>query len=211
MDRVATQQFGVPGVVLMENASRALLEAAWELLGGRPGPVTIVCGGGNNGGDGLALVRHLHNRGCDVHLLSTKRAEALSGDAAVQARIVEKMGLALTPASPEALQATPGLIVDALLGTGLSSAPRGDAAEMIEAINACRSAQRPVLAVDVPSGLDCDTGRPLGPDCVRADVTVTFVAEKVGFAHGSEWLGKIVVGDIGCPAEAVWQAVREPR
>ena len=174
------------------------------MLSGTPSPVAIVCGGGNNGGDGLVLARHLHNRGCDVHLLAMKPAGDLSGDAAIQARIVETMGMNLVPATPQALEALDvRLIVDALFGTGLSTAPRGDAANMIDAINAFRSQERPVLAVDLPSGLDADTGRPLGSQCVVADVTVTFVAEKAGFGHAAAWLGEVVVGDIGCPSAAV--------
>lgn len=205
VDRIAVERFGMPSLLLMENAGRALLEAAWEMLGGTPVPVAILCGGGNNGGDGLALARHLHNRGCNVHLLCTRPLEELEGDAAVQAEIVQKMKLGVRPASAEAIRQTQAsLLVDALLGTGLKSPPREDAAGLIAAVNA--SAAR-VLAVDIPSGLDCDTGKPLGAACVRAEVTVTFVAEKAGFTNAGKWVGRVVIGDIGCPREAVKAAI----
>lgn len=210
VDRISTERFGIPSILLMENAGRALLDAAWRMLANTPERVAIICGGGNNGGDGLALARHLHNRGCDVRLLCTKPADELEGDAAIQARIAVRMGLKFLPASPDAIRkAQASLIVDSFLGTGLTTAPRTGTAELIAAINECRGHVASILAVDLPSGLDCDTGRPLGRQCVRADVTVTFIAEKFGFPHAAEWLGKVVVGDIGCPAEAVWQAVSE--
>ncbi len=95
----------------------------------------------------------------------------------------------------------PMLIIDAIFGTGLTRAPRGDFGNIVTAINA---ANLPILSVDVPSGLDCDTGVPPGP-CIKAHCTVTFVAEKVGFAHpeAHRYLGKIIIGDIGCPIELI--------
>ncbi len=206
VDRRAIQELGLPGIVLMENASRALAEAALEMLGGKQ-RVLIVCGGGNNGGDGYAVGRHLHNRGMFVSILATKSVEELDGDAATNARVAAAMGLAIQSATPAAVRAAEvDLIIDALLGTGLTQPPREDAAGLIGAMNVHPAA---VLAVDVPSGLDCDTGRPLGA-CVRADRTVTFVAEKAGFGEAAarEFLGEVTVGDIGVPSELI-EAVRE--
>ena len=205
IDRRAVEELHLPSIVLMENAARALAEAAVQMLDGKK-RVLIVCGGGNNGGDGYAVARHLHNRGIAVSILATKSVEELDGDAATNARVAAAMGLTIKSASPDAVRAAEAdLIIDALLGTGLTKPPREDAAALIRAMNAHPAA---VLAVDVPSGLDCDTGRPLGA-CVRADRTVTFVAEKAGFGEASarDYLGEVTVGDIGVPPELV-EAVR---
>ncbi len=202
VDRICVERYGIPGIVLMENAARALCDAAVAMLpeGGR---ALIVCGGGNNGGDGYAVARHLHNAGVGVTLLAARPPESLEGDARINADIARRMSLAMRPATEEAIAQEPGdLLVDALLGTGLDRPPREDAARLIRAMNA---RGLPILAVDVPSGLDCDTGRPLGEeaDCIRATRTVTMAAEKVGFAVGARWLGVVTVGDIGAPPEAI--------
>jgi NAD(P)H-hydrate epimerase len=192
----------------MENAARALASAAIELLeragGHRP---LIVCGGGNNGGDGFALARHLHNAGIQPLILAATPVEQLSGDAATNALVCVRLGLPIAPATRQSIRDTPAdLIVDALLGTGLDKPPRQPAAELIRAMNA---RGLPILAVDVPSGLDCDTGQPLGPPetCVRASLTVTMAAEKAGFGRAREWTGQVVVGDIGAPPEALATAI----
>jgi len=201
VDRAAVEKFGLPGLVLMENAARALLGRAHAMLGDAPGPAVILCGPGNNGGDGYALARHLHNAGIDTRLIAAKPAEALEGDAGVNARVAERMNLPIRPAADEPIDADAALIIDALLGTGLTSAPRGVIASLIERANAHTA---PTLAVDLPSGLDCDTGEPLGV-CVRAAETVTFVGMKAGFANPAsrEFTGVITVGDIGAPRELV--------
>ena len=210
VDLICTERYGIPGIVLMENAARALFATAVKMLGTAGGRrVLIVCGGGNNGGDGYALARHLHNAGYDVLIAAAKPVSQLVGDAAINARICERMSLPIEPATPDLVESAPAdLVVDALVGTGLDKAPSEDSAALMRAINQRRE---PVLAVDVPSGLDCDTGRPLGSpeDCVRAERTVTFVAEKVGFASAREYTGDVIVGDIGAPAEAVEEAVAQ--
>ena len=196
----------------MENAALGLFDAVKRLV--KVNSVAafakqntlILCGGGNNGGDGYALARHLHNAGWQVAVAAAKPVDALDGDAAVNARVAAKMGIVISPATPERVADSGArLLVDALLGTGLTRPPRQDAAALIRAVNAHAA---PTLAVDVPSGLDCDAGRPLGPaaDCVRATLTVTFVAEKVGFPRAAEWLGEVVVAGIGCPRVAIERA-----
>lgn len=208
VDRICAEAYGIPGIVLMENAARALADAALQMLVQLKGRrVLIVCGGGNNGGDGYALARHLHNSGCLVTLAAAKPIEQLEGDAATNARIARRMNLPIEPATPQLLGSAPAdLIVDALLGTGLDKAPNQAVAALIRAMN---HRPEPILAVDVPSGLDCDTGRPRGAaeDCVRAERTVTFVAEKVGFPNAREYTGEVIVGDIGAPPEAIAAAI----
>ncbi len=200
IDRRALDDYGIPGVVLMENAARAVADAAWELLGGVPGPVLVLCGGGNNGGDGLAAGRHLHNRGCDVSIALLVDPAKYTGDAAINWQIVRAMGLPTAAFDPAQLVG-PRLLIDAIFGTGLDEPPRDPFPAVFDAVN---HSGVPVLAVDVPSGLDCDTGVPPGA-CVRATRTVTFVAEKVGFAApaAAGFLGVVTVGDIGCPRELV--------
>jgi NAD(P)H-hydrate epimerase len=199
VDRRATEEFGVPGIVLMENAGRGAAELLLSL--GVKGPVTICCGKGNNGGDGFVIARHLDNRGISVDVLLFARPQQLSGDAAVNCRIIERARVPLM-VEPDTAAVTKKLaeaqwIVDALFGTGLTGAVRPPLDGVIAAIN---SSGKPVLAVDIPSGLDCDTGQPLGAT-VRATHTATFVAPKVGFglAAANEWLGQVHVIDIGAP------------
>jgi NAD(P)H-hydrate epimerase len=190
--------------VLMENAARAAADVAWEMLGGRPADILILCGGGNNGGDGLAIARHLHNRGAIVSIALTTDPSKYANEAKANWDIVRAMGLNVAAAEPNKIAAShPSLIIDAIFGTGLTQSPRDPFAEIVAAITASAA---PVLAIDIPSGMDCDTGKPLGP-CVRATRTITFVAEKAGFANpaAAEFLGKVSVGDIGCPRELIEQ------
>jgi len=199
VDRAAIVEYGIPGVVLMENAARGLAVEALDMLGAATGSVVIVCGTGNNGGDGWALARHLHNAGVRVTVAPLGEPRP-GGDAAVNCGICRKM--ALREIAPDDLPAHLDgcdLIVDAIFGTGLDRRVTGPAAEVIDRIN---HSGRQVLAVDVPSGLDCDTGEPLGR-AVKAARTVTFVAHKpaMNVAAAREHLGRIVVADIGAPVE----------
>jgi len=207
VDRASIQDYGIPGLVLMENASRAVAEAAMDMLAyadHTPPRVLIVCGSGNNGGDGYATARHLHNQGVDVTLAPLKPPRD-GTDAALNARICEKLNLKWI--NIEEIEHHNGeqddLIIDGLFGTGLDRAIEGRPAEIIQWINA---SGRPVLAIDVPSGLDCDTGEPLGA-AVQADRTVTFVALKPGLLRreAGPYVGAVTVGDIGAPINLIRQ------
>jgi NAD(P)H-hydrate epimerase len=203
IDRRAIEEYHIPAIVLMENAARCVAEEAEKMLSASGfGTVLIVCGGGNNGGDGLAVARHLHNRQFRIEVLLAKPPAQLSGEAHVNWEIVDAMRIAQRSASAEAIANEPGdLVIDALFGTGLTAPPRAEEAALIHAIN---QRATPVLAVDLPSGLDCDRGEPLGT-CVRAARTVTFVAEKVGFEkpRAKHYVGGVTVVDIGCPRELI--------
>jgi NAD(P)H-hydrate epimerase len=210
VDRRAIENYRIPGIVLMENAARGAADVAWEMLSRRPRNVTIVCGGGNNGGDGLAIARHLHNRGANVQVLLAIDPIKYAGDAAINWGIVQAMGLEVAGVDEAAELISPlaaDLIIDALFGTGLSQPPRVDAQAIIHRIN---TSEVPVLAIDVPSGMDCDTGEALEA-CVRAARTVTFVAEKAGFANPEsvELTGEVTVADIGCPGELIEEVLRD--
>ena len=210
VDAEAIERYGIPGMVLMENAARGLALHAMTMLGWPDadpgGRVAIVCGGGNNGGDGFAAARHLHNHRAEPVILLMRPADSYTEDAASNLRICEAMGLRIIDGSNDPDGAIrdleePALWIDALFGTGLSSAVRPPLDDAIAALN---DQYVPVLAVDIPSGLDCDTGEPLG-GAVKAAATVTFVGLKRGFMRpaAQPYLGQVVVTDIGAPRELV--------
>jgi NAD(P)H-hydrate epimerase len=177
----------------MENAARGVAEVAASL----GAEFVILCGPGNNGGDGLAAARHL-GPAARVHLLAEPDPER-APDAALQLRILRAAGWSITadprPPGPAAAGA---VWIDALYGTGLTRAIEGPAVAWIEAM---QRAAGPKLAVDVPSGLDADLGLPTGPACVRADVTVTFEAPKRGLVEPAAraFVGRLVVAPLGLP------------
>lgn len=203
VDRRALEEFGMPGLLLMENAGRGCAELLLTLRAGAGRKVVICCGKGNNGGDGLVMARHLENAGLAVTVLLFADPGEVSGDAAVNLGIVEASGIPLCSMPEpnrreiEAALSEADWVVDALLGTGTTGAIREPYGTVISAINA---SGRPVFAVDLPSGLDCDRGVPLGP-CVRATHTATLVARKPGFdqPEARAWTGKVDVVDIGTP------------
>ncbi len=208
VDRIAIEQFGIPGVVLMENAGRGCAEL---LLEQKPkGTVTIVAGKGNNAGDGFVIARFLHNWKVDVRILLLSSPEQLPGDAATNWQIAEKMQIPFQQIdSLEDLEKNNWLqesawIVDALLGTGLKGEVREPFRSVIARINTIRQAGAKVLAVDIASGLHCDTGEILG-DAIKADITATFVALKPGLQNGTgpEHSGEIHVIDIGAPRAVI--------
>jgi len=215
VDRLAVERYAIPSIVLMENAALHLAEVALDLAHTEPARILVVCGPGNNGGDGLAAARHLHNAGTQVEIVLSGPEDASRGDAAINLTIAKRMGLRIsctTPGAPRAeLDAAarrlkPELVVDALLGTGLDRPVAEPIATLIRAINAMAQAGTLVVAADLPSGLDCDTGEPLGV-AVRATSTVTFVGLKPGFLRlgAQEYLGDVVVADIGAPKELTEQ------
>jgi NAD(P)H-hydrate epimerase len=212
LDHRAVDDYHIPILVLMENAGRAVAEAArHHIQSGRP--ALILAGSGNNGGDGLVAARHLHNARVPVTVLLLAARESYKDAAATQLAIVEAMKLSvetLTPGLAELrdwlVDAAPDdLIIDALFGTGLSRPVEGLAAEAIRAANASR---HPILAVDIPSGLDCDTGQPVGgpraaDTVIRAVETVSFCGNKKGFANARACTGKVTIADIGAPLELI--------
>ena len=205
VDAWATNELGIPGVVLMENAGRACAELIRDKLKDAVEPkVCIFCGTGNNGGDGYVIARHLVNVGFGITVVVCGERSRIRGDAKINLDILDRMGLSIDQLNPaddnvavrvDEFTAGAGMIVDSLFGTGLSGQIRDDYRPLIDGINA---SDRPVLAVDIPSGLDCDTGQPLGA-AVRASWTVTFVAVKKGFtcAKAARYTGEVFVASIG--------------
>jgi len=220
VDRIAIEQYGIAGVVLMENAGRDA--ARWITTHLPVGDVCILCGRGNNAGDGYVIARHIENASIDPAERSTRQSDQaanasnrswqvrivsivdcgeLSGDAAANHAIASRAGIPITivtdKQSLKLAVGNPDALVDCLLGTGATGAPRGLFADAVRLANRLPAKR---IAIDIPTGLDCDTGLAADPTLI-ADVTLTFVAEKVGFAaaSASQFLGQVVPIAIGVP------------
>lgn len=206
IDRRTIEEIGIPSPVLMENAGLAVAAAVARRCGGVRGrSIVVLCGKGNNGGDGFVVARHLAVQGARVRLFLAGARDKLSGDAALEAQIAANMGLPIaelqSPAGAAEALAGADAAVDALLGTGTRGEVTGLMADLIEALNA---GPAPVVAVDVPSGLNVDTGLPCG-HCVRAVETVTFGVLKRGLAlyPGAAYAGRVVLAPISIPDAAI--------
>ncbi len=201
IDRRAIEEYGIAGVVLMENAGRNAAELIRANLKqtDQPAAVCILCGRGNNGGDGFVVARHLFNAGLKVEIILFADPGKLAPDARVNHDIAHKMEIPIRPfveSDAVACVSRAQVVIDALLGTGFSGKVRPPLDRAIELFNSADHALK--VAIDVPSGLDCDTGQPAAAT-VRADLTITFVAPKVGFASAADYTGKVLVADIGAP------------
>ncbi len=210
IDRKAIEEYEIPGIILMENAGRNVVEEILKML---PKPnkakVAIFCGKGNNGGDGFVIARHLYNKNINISVyLTTKVSNFIAnGDASTNLKILLNMNIEIKELQENVpdgigkeLQDC-NLIVDAIFGTGLSGEIREPVSSLIERIN---ESNIPVVSVDIPSGLACDTGIILGT-AVKATKTVTFVAAKTGFfkERGKECTGELIVTDISVPKELI--------
>ena len=205
-DSFAINKLGIPGVVLMENAGRSCAELIKEKLAGVSEPkVCVLCGTGNNGGDGYVIARHLLNGGFKVTVVICGDRNKIKGDAKTNLDILERLGQPIEQLNLKSgdiagqvktFAADADMLVDGLFGTGLKGQLNDEYKQLIESIN---SQNCPILAVDIPSGLDCDTGKPLGA-AIRANYTVTFVAVKKGFISvdkATQYTGEIYVASIG--------------
>jgi len=208
VDLAAVEEYLIPSIVLMENASRNVAIVAEGLI---DGTTLVLCGPGNNGGDGFAAARHLACAVHDVVIALAFDAGRARGDAKINLEIAGRMGIRIEDVSTGS--GLPGLIascgatlvVDALLGTGVDRAVTSPMLELIGALNTTRElGVVGVLAIDTPSGLDVDLGGALG-DAVRADATVSFLGIKQGFLsiESQPYLGDIFIADIGAPPELV--------
>jgi NAD(P)H-hydrate epimerase len=208
LDRRAVEEYGMASVMLMENAGRGVADRLCDL--GIAGPAVICCGRGNNGGDGFVVARHLDLRRYAVRVLIADDPDKFQGDAALNFRVLVKSGVSIWRLEVEQLDAQlagAAWIVDALLGTGATGEPRPPYDRLIDAIN---SQQAPVLAVDLPSGLDCDAGV-AARHTIRAAHTCTFVAPKPGFLvpGAAAYTGRVHVVDIGAPRKLVEETIRK--
>ena len=201
LDRRATAEYGIASLVLMENAGRGVVDVLERL--GVDGPVVILCGKGNNAGDGFVIARHLVIRGHACRVLLLSDPSELTGDAATNFTILQKANVTIAAFDTAHDVQQAAWLVDAMLGTGARGEPRPPFDAAIDWINA-REAKLQAMAVDVPSGLDCDTGQP-SKHTVRADHTCTFAAMKTGFTQPTAkvYTGMVHVCDIGTPPRLI--------
>lgn len=196
VDRLMIEEYGILLIQMMENAGRNLAELARRMLGGKLAgrKIAVLCGAGNNGGGGMAAARHLHNRGADIQVKLIADPDKLKNIPAHQWRILQTMGIAVEYTLD---LARADLIIDAIIGYGLTSNPRGEAAEWIERAN---GSGRPILALDAPSGLNTTTGAP-GQPCIRAAATLTLALPKTGLTapQAQPFVGELYLADIGVP------------
>lgn len=198
IDRVAIENYGIPGLVLMERAGIAVARRALDLYPDKR--FLVICGAGNNGGDGLVAARELHNRGVKVTAVIVSNKNSLSNDCASQYKTALKFGVAIefkTSLTSKDLHGS--VVIDAVFGTGLSRPVQGNIAKIFDFVNSSDAA---VVSVDIPSGISSDTGDVLG-EAIKADFTVTFGLPKIGhFLYpGAEYTGRLFVEDIGFPAK----------
>lgn len=213
LDAFTIRDLGIPSLVLMENAGRGVANEMHEILGDLEGArVVIVCGRGNNGGDGLVVARYLASAGARVEVYLCSREKEVGGDARAQLGFAKKLGIGVKAlADPSALarfrRSLPGadVVIDAILGTGASGKLDQRLARIVSAMNGIDEAFK--VAVDAPTGVEVDTGSLMG-EAFRADLTVTFGLPKRGhfLFPGSEYAGLISVVDIGIPRKAVENA-----
>jgi len=203
IDQIAVEEFAMPSIVLMENAAKnaaEIIKKAFEKL--QNPSAAIFCGPGNNGGDGFAIARHLHNAGWSVQIILAIPQEKLRGDAKINFEIIQKIRLPIF--STDNIDDTINhakLLIDALLGTGSTGEPRSPIDSIIHKINA---AHKPVVAVDIPSGLDCVNGK-TARNTIHADHTITFAALKDTFSRPEvrPCLGRVHFAEIGIPPEVI--------
>ncbi|MCL0040175.1 NAD(P)H-hydrate dehydratase [Thermodesulfovibrionales bacterium] len=197
IDRVTTEEYSIQSLVLMERAGLAVASMVKELCPNQR--VLVICGSGNNGGDGIVVARNLHNEGFKVNVVMLAQKDSLSPDCSIQYQIAKKIGLPLEfRNSLNRADIHGAVVVDAVFGTGLVRSVKERFADIFASIN---NSGVPVIAVDIPSGVSSDTGEVLG-EAIKADYTVTFGLPKRGHLlyPGAEYTGRLFVEDIGFPA-----------
>ena len=202
IDRIAIEKYGLPGLLLMENAGNRATEILLAEYPNKILNVAIFCGRGNNGGDGYVIGRLLHERGhkVSIFLACSREAVKTSPDAETNLVRLEELGISPIETIPEDLFYF-DLLIDGLLGTGATGAPRPPYDTIIQKIN---ETKRPVIAIDLPSGLDANTGT-IASCAIHATHTITFIGCKPGFliAQGPKHVGQIHLADIGIPTEII--------
>lgn len=205
IDKRTQEEFGISAVVLMENAGRAAFRVAFDMLSKQEHKrVICICGKGNNGGDGFVCARHLINNGVDTDIFLLGEPDELKGNAKINYDILRKMGKVIkilkTKDDSEFLKSElrgAQLLIDAIFGIGLSAEVKEPYKSVIDLMN---QSGKPILALDVPSGLDATDGKMLGA-CIKAAKTVTFALPKIGFTKndGPLYTGKLITVDISIP------------
>lgn len=208
LDKTAIEKLHIPGIVLMENAGinccQLIIKKMTEISASS---ACIVCGTGNNGGDGFVIARHLENEGVKTRIVILGSEDKLKGDALANYRIIDAMNLDILFIDPDDLDISTfinlfedfPIIIDAVFGTGLQGQVRDKYLPIIDAVNQLIGYK---IAIDIPSGLDCDTGQPLG-GVIKCDMTITLAAMKKGFLNplSQDYTGKVFVESIGINPE----------
>ncbi|MCP4196553.1 MAG: NAD(P)H-hydrate epimerase [Proteobacteria bacterium] len=210
VDEKASKVLGLPGLVLMENAGLHATEVALTMLPNDNPSAVILCGAGNNGGDGYVIARQLHLLGIQVKVLWSVVPSNLKGDALVNARVAENLGIRMESLFDPRPWSDCGLVVDALLGTGLQGPLREPLAGAMQEVNrTCEQNALSTLAIDIPSGMNADSGQ-AADQTIRAHQTVTFAARKKGFQEPStsHFTGQVQVVSIGIPAIFLFETLR---
>ncbi len=197
VDRLMIEEYGIHLIQMMENAGRNLADLAQAMLAGevQDRPVLVLAGRGNNGGGGLVAARHLANRGCEVQVMLARSMEDFSGVPSHQLESLLTMGVSVTTAGDGWELPSADLIIDALIGYGLSGDPRGAVAALIQLANSHPAA---ILSLDAPSGLDTATGKQYDP-CIHAAATLTLALPKAGLFAAPEVTGQLFLADISVP------------
>ena len=213
IDKIAVEEYGIPGIILMENAALSVVEEIKKTLGSLSGKkVIIYAGKGNNGGDAFAVARHLYNKGALVNVYLMGEEDMVKGDARVNLCILQKMGLIAMKLKEQYINTNympnmmlfvneADIIIDGIFGTGLKGEVSGITKDIVKIIN---ESGKTILSIDIPSGVNGGTGEVMGV-CVRADKTVTFGLPKIGLLlyPGCEYVGEIIVADIGIPSDII--------
>ncbi len=205
LDRIMLHEYHIDLLMLMENAGRDLaLQAKRILTGPLQGKrILVMVGNGNNGGGGLASARHLYNWGAKVEIVLSSQKRDIIEAPARQLRILEKIGIPIREDVHEIRSRIFDLIIDSLLGYNQKGDPRGRVADLVEFANATRT---PILALDIPTGLDPDTGQPNNP-CIKATQTLTLAIPKIGLLKDAArpFVGELFVADISVPKDLYWK------
>ena len=196
LDSLAQKQYGIPSLILMENAGRLAAEEILKRF--KKGKAAIFCGKGNNGGDGFVVARCLSEHGIktDVFLLS-KPHEIKNRDPLTNCNILRRLGVKLTVLNSLKVSAKYDFFVDALFGIGFKGSLPSFIEKLVSVLN---KTKKPIFSLDVPTGMDATTGR-IGNSCIKAYKTITFGLPKMGFKkqQAKKFLGKLIVKDIGIP------------
>ncbi|HCJ65887.1 MAG TPA: NAD(P)H-hydrate epimerase [Elusimicrobia bacterium] len=214
IDRLASKKYGIPSIILMENAGRAVAEETIKTLkrqipryrrDTKTQKIAIFCGSGKNGGDGFVSARYLFNHGYMIEVYLLKNPTKISGDSLTNFTILKKIGIKTKLVSVNIFSnlshelKSVDCIIDALFGTGLKGKIEGLPAQLIKLIN---QTKKSIISIDIPSGLDADTGFSFG-ECIKATVTVTMGYPKKGFPNpqAKKFLAKLIIADIGYPKQ----------
>ena len=206
IDKITSEKYGIVSLILMENAGKAVFEETVKTLKRlKNKTVSVVCGSGNNAGDGFVAARYLLNSGIKTKVILVNRPEHFKGDCKTNFEILKNIGVTVSR-DLRALGRV-GIVIDALLGTGLNGIIRRETAAAIASVN---KSQAYKMSVDIPSGIDSDTGKVSGC-AVRADKTVTLALHKAAYANKAarKYFGKTLVADIGIPFQAVKEIINE--